>query len=432
MEKKYIKFVKKFMDKLNLYPKNGIGYVAVSGGLDSMALMYILDKIVKNHESPLKKIIVIHFNHGTRKDNSNEEKLVSKFCTTFDIEFLIKPLNLDLNISNFENTARSKRQKYFKDLIDKDSCLYMAHHITDSFEWYLLNNFKTSGLKSSLGIPVVNGNVLRPFMCITRCQLEKFVAGVDIGFLEDKSNKNIRFERNFIRHMIIENIENRFPKFLKHYVNRANQLAIRLNQSLLIDQCEVDQIKNDYGVIIIDKSFNSNFFGREEQIKGILKQLSLNGRGVWSEQINKVILATKTNSWGPMSFSGNLMAIPIFSAIYFYKKSNEFIFDQIDNFLLKYLNTLEASDIPRRGFSSFQNDFKDNLIHFPYIIISMDKTINKLCPSIKRTDGILIPKSIQFAKQNFIWIQFAPKFLSIWKKNKNICYEIEIFNAAAA
>ena len=223
---RFLSHVKRFIETHSIFDTQEDLYVACSGGMDSMVLLHVLIQLKSFGYS--NEVKCIHINHGTRKSQINDEKLVKKFCHEHGIELDLYHLTSLTGEGNFEERARIARYKCFKKSLessDKNSKLLLAHHIDDSFEWTLLQNLRSSQLKSSLGIPVINGNKRRPLMCVTRKQIERYARYYNIPYINDPTNTDVKYERNFLRHQITTLFKKRHPQFLKHYVHRHNELA---------------------------------------------------------------------------------------------------------------------------------------------------------------------------------------------------------------
>jgi tRNA(Ile)-lysidine synthase len=109
--------------------------------------------------------------------------------------------------------ARDLRYAWFEDLLKVHSfhCLATGHHFDDTMETILLNLTKGSSTEGLGGIPVRNGNVIRPLLFATRAQVEKFAKENGIGWREDQSNLTDDYQRNFIRHQIIPRLKELNP-----------------------------------------------------------------------------------------------------------------------------------------------------------------------------------------------------------------------------
>ncbi|MCB9093717.1 MAG: tRNA lysidine(34) synthetase TilS [Halobacteriovoraceae bacterium] len=302
-------FVKDFSFNHGLIDKNSKILVAVSGGGDSMALLSV---IVDWYESGFLRHApnACYVHHNTRGDEHDTEmEVVKNFCHKHTIYLHIHKVDkLPKNRSNLENFLREKRKKIFEDIAKQmGAVVATAHHIDDSFEWSLMQTFKTASLKSILGIPVKNNYFIRPFMCVSKKHIQNFCDLSKISFVEDSSNRELHFERNYIRHKIIPLIRERYPQHLKKYVYRANQMAKRLGvHARGLQSSELTLLRKKDGSIIYLKKFAKNFEDYLEEIKAEIIFYSGKKRGKIADQLQKLLKAIKNGRLGPLNFSGGV------------------------------------------------------------------------------------------------------------------------------
>lgn len=422
----YAKHLGHFMEKLQLFPKSGDLWIGVSGGLDSMALAVLMSELRKQRPREIKAIHVLHVNHGTRTECEAEARVVEKLCLELGLDFKLFKLKLNIADSNFEHTARTKRyQAFFKQLKTGDA-FYTAHHIDDSFEWSLMQNFKSAKFKSALGIPVFNGTqrpVVRPLMAFTRLQLETLQYFVKFPYCSDPSNEFLDFERNYVRKVIIPKIRQRFPGYLKHYAHRANSQAKLLGLHRL--QSLVDGSENTWIVgktllgasFICHRSFERKFYGSEDIILPLIEHHSQKGRGELRSQLRKLILAAEAGKEGPLSFSGKVMAYIGQGIIVFFDAKMLEKYKSLDEQLLEWLQqqTMEDFEFPK---ALEQKDLSK--LYFPFLIFCdprcLSQNLVKKYPSLKKTHP-LFPKSTAWAKTQGLWFQTLPRMLYLQRKS---------------
>lgn len=277
-----LNYINTFITKLNIPKKVVIG---VSGGVDSMCLLYAMDQLGFD-------IIAIHVNHNTRNQNKEEQQLVTDFCKKLNVP--LKFFEYNHVAGNFEMEARKFRYNIFN---KENRTILTAHHIDDSFEWHLMQKFKSSG--ETLGIPVKNNNIIRPFMCLTKQHIYKFAKIYKIPFLEDSSNSDISYERNFVRNEIIPKIKEKYPNYLEKYVHQMNERAKETGVHFTSPKNPCDQIQEINGVIHLDLTASS------KRIEKALQKLSSKKRGKFRRNIitmKKNIEIGKRNF--TMNFSG--------------------------------------------------------------------------------------------------------------------------------
>jgi tRNA(Ile)-lysidine synthase len=367
--------------------------VSVSAGVDSMALANILYDLKFDIE-------LIHFNHGTRvEENKREEEMVQSFALQKNLKVHIFSLNLSLKDNNFEKNARQLRQKIYRDFIEKNYWVYTAHHIDDSFEWSLMQSFKQSSIESALGIPVFNNGLVKPFMCVTKKQIKRFARAKGLKWLEDSSNENDMFERNFLRQHITKTIYKKYPQVLAHYVSRNNQLVneLKLQKDNCTDALYNIVIKKEAGGIVL---VTNNLGQHKAEIKKNLYQLSTKNRGEIDQEINKLIKVQQeilSNSKslpfkGPMNFSGGVSFYLMKDHLLMMSKQHRDFYMRLDQQLQKKLESL--SQIPHRVLLS----------EYPYLFVSFRKKLIKSSKFIHP----LLPITSLWLKNQSISYSFTP------------------------
>lgn len=300
---KILAHVWSFCEEYKLIQGNDI-VIALSGGLDSMALLWVFKQFYLQGKIPNPPRAVT-INHQTRSEIADELLVIKEQCRMLGIKHsVIKVDGLNLSDSNFENLARLKRyESLFKDLHENEILLF-AHHLDDCFEWSLMQQFKSSNLVATLGIPVKRGKVRRPFFCLSRRQIKKLVGLESIVFMDDSSNANLKFERNFVRHKIVKNVKDKFPGYLKHYVAKQLQYKFLLKNSFSKNQFTH---KREWGYLIAVTNVHELLSVTE--LKSSLVKLSNVSRGKISTQAQIVVDKFNLNRGqitGPYDFSGGV------------------------------------------------------------------------------------------------------------------------------
>jgi tRNA(Ile)-lysidine synthase len=167
--------------------------VAVSGGCDSMAA---LDFLRRSHD-----VTVLHYNHGT--DGSDEaEELVRKYCEEKSVDCKwSKNLQEPPPGSSLEDFWRGKRYDFFEDARSGLSVV-TCHHLDDVVETWLF----TAMNGTPYLIPEFRDCYVRPFLQTRKAVFEDWCDRKSVPYVEDASNLDIRFMRNFIRHEMIPKV----------------------------------------------------------------------------------------------------------------------------------------------------------------------------------------------------------------------------------
>lgn len=207
--------------------------VAVSGGADSMALLHLL---LSARPVVGYTIAVAHANFGLRGDESDADEQFVRSASLhlglachsrqFDTARAAKSSKCSV-----EQMARLQRYGYFADLCRLFGYTRLAtgHHAGDNAETMLFNLFRGTGVTGLRGIREVNGNIIRPLLPFTRSELQGYLEGKGVGWRTDSSNRDTVHDRNFIRHLVVPLIEERFGSKFLPSMERLSEQAVELD-----------------------------------------------------------------------------------------------------------------------------------------------------------------------------------------------------------
>ncbi len=209
--------------------KNQTVAVALSGGSDSMALLYYMREIAEKYPF---KLIAINVEHGIRGDASKKDtEFVQNVCKNLGVELLCYSVDCtsyakERKLST-EEAARILRYECFFDAISKEKCdkVATAHHNRDNAESVLFNVFRGTGLKGLAGINVDRSSkIIRPFIKVSKEEIENYVTENKIPFVTDESNFSDEYTRNYIRLKILPEIKRIFPD-VESSISRLSEIA---------------------------------------------------------------------------------------------------------------------------------------------------------------------------------------------------------------
>lgn len=402
----FVSHVHLFMKSHQLLNAEKPNLVAVSGGVDSLALMYVLNDIFRGN------LRVLHINHGTRAENDREELLVRKHGEILGLQVDVVKFTMDMDQNNFEAVARNLRAEVYKQYLQKNYLVFTAHHLDDSFEWSMIQSFRQSLLQSTLGIPVYNRGLVRPFMCVSKNQIRSYAKALGITWAEDSSNRDTRFERNFFRAKLTDIIRKRYPQYLRHYVARHNVLALklRLHRSLFIKEAHMapmvrlDEKREASGAVVLR---SQNFSHHKDQIKEWIHFFSKTHRGEIDREVDKLIVAHKKIASdprepkikGPLSFSGGVKIHILRDYLLITNELHMDYYRKCDELFLQLLeHTNNIAQITEREYKRPVKAF------FPYLCFLSDQDKSKSSKLIHP----LLPKSTQWLKEHKIPYSFYP------------------------
>jgi len=194
--------------------------VAVSGGRDSMSLLHYLSE---EKNSLMINVVAIHVEHGIRGQESlSDQQFVGSFCEERGIP--LYRVNVDVpkyakeNLIGVEQAARELRYRYFDELLKKGIVdkIATAHQLDDQCETVLMRIFRGTGVKGLEGIPSArSGKYIRPMLHLTRQEISEYCEANHVPHVEDSTNYNLEYTRNFIRHEVFPVVEKMFPQYRK-------------------------------------------------------------------------------------------------------------------------------------------------------------------------------------------------------------------------
>ncbi|CAM8391772.1 MesJ tRNA(Ile)-lysidine synthase MesJ [Candidatus Methylopumilus planktonicus] len=210
--------------------------VALSGGIDSVVLLHLLHQLQKTQNFTLK---ASHVHHGLSKNADKWVKFCEKLCTKLsiplDVNYVKLPQKKSLGI---EGEARQLR--YEKLLQAKTDLVVLAHHEDDQAETFLLQLIRGAGVKglSSMAHFDDTRRLWRPLLNTSRIDIERYAKKHKLKWIEDESNQNNDFDRNFIRSKVLPLLKNRFNHIIKVISRSSSHLAEA--QHLLDDLAQID------------------------------------------------------------------------------------------------------------------------------------------------------------------------------------------------
>lgn len=173
---------------------------AVSGGADSVCLLYVLSELKANISG------VAHFNHKWRGEAADEdERFVAAMAARLGIAFFRAQMPENLRADNLEQAARRARREFFQSLIRDGVCDRVAtgHTRDDQAETVLFRVLRGSGLTGLAGIHPVSEGLIRPLIGVRRSEVEEFLRLRKVAWREDATNRDVRFARNRIRYELM-------------------------------------------------------------------------------------------------------------------------------------------------------------------------------------------------------------------------------------
>ena len=216
--------LKNYLSKSLPFLKDKKLLIAVSGGIDSVVLLYLLQQL--NYD-----ITIAHCNFNLRGEESNgDEEFIRNyaiqtqtkiFVTRFDTKAFASDNKLSIQVA-----ARELRYLWFNELLDENKLDYLitAHHLDDNIETFLINFTRGTGIEGLTGIPQMNDRIVRPLLPFTRNEIEEYAKENNIMWREDSSNASDKYMRNKLRHTIVPELKGLNPAFTDAFLQTLNNL----------------------------------------------------------------------------------------------------------------------------------------------------------------------------------------------------------------
>ncbi len=292
--------IEKYIKAYGMIDEGDIVAAGVSGGADSVCLLFVLCAL---RESLGFEVRVCHVNHGLRGvDADADERYVEELCEALGVPCRVFHKDVELitrkRKQSTEEAGRTARREAFEEMCREEGCtkIATAHHREDNAETVLLNAARGTGIKGLCGIRPVRGKWIRPLLLFTREQIEEYLGRQGILWKEDHTNQEDCYTRNRIRHHILPMLEEQVNagvvKHLDELSRQARQVWDYLEQG--VDQAwercvHTDDTDEDAGFEIGKEMFAQEMPAVQNQLlKRCIEQVSGSERDVSSAHISAV------------------------------------------------------------------------------------------------------------------------------------------------
>ncbi len=232
--------------------------VAYSGGIDSKVLLHAIAQL-KQQQLINNELSVCHINHGLSDNALLWQQAAVDYCQQLSLPIKVFQVNIkEIAGQSLEALARDARYAALKSYAANNALIVTGHHLDDQSETFLLALKRGAGLKGLSSMAEVSllssknlsneklSNekskkqqlLLRPLLSITRAEIEQYAQLHGLTWLDDESNEDLRFDRNFIRHQIMPLLTKRWPSILTT-IKRSSEHC-QEGQQLLTELAEQD------------------------------------------------------------------------------------------------------------------------------------------------------------------------------------------------
>ena len=231
-----------------LFPRARL-VLGLSGGLDSMVLLEVLRRLA----GPLDfRLSCVHVNHNISPNARRWAAFCARQCKRHKIALAVHEVDVEAyRAEGLEAAARRARYQVYAR--QKADFIVLAHHLDDQAETLLLQLLRGAGVKGGAAMPLLRDQdsgrkakgtrapaILRPMLAVSRQQIEAYAKANKLKWVEDESNADTRYDRNFLRHQVLPVIAQAFPGYRATLARAAGHLA---EASLNLDQLAQDDAK---------------------------------------------------------------------------------------------------------------------------------------------------------------------------------------------
>lgn len=207
--------------------------VAFSGGMDSHVLLHAAASVLQEFDDI--ELRAVHINHGLHEDSEQWVRHAEFVCDGLGVPLITRLVEVDVQNDGVEAGARLARYQAFADFLKPGEQLLLAQHADDQAETFLLQALRGSGPDGLASIPIkrtfAEGFLARPLLRCPQQSLNLYAKHQGLSWIEDPSNADTRFDRNFLRQEILPLLRNRWPAATQT-LSRAAMRSAAASQTL--------------------------------------------------------------------------------------------------------------------------------------------------------------------------------------------------------
>ena len=185
-------------------------YVGYSGGLDSHVLLHAVVALVGSD-----KVTALHINHQISENANHWQAHCAEQCRLLNVPLQAFRVNISNSGEGIEQAARRARYEIFEAALEPGDLLLLGHHADDQAETVLYRMLRCSGPRGLAAMPrsrvLGKGQLLRPLLDFSRVDLASYAATHSLQWIDDESNQQLDYDRNFLRHNVVPAFQQRWP-----------------------------------------------------------------------------------------------------------------------------------------------------------------------------------------------------------------------------
>jgi tRNA(Ile)-lysidine synthase len=211
-------------------------WVALSGGMDSVVLLHLLCALIKNpcHVNP-PRLVAIHIHHDLSPNADQWQHFCARLCDQLGCELVVGKVAVVNRGKGLEAEARALRYRAIAEQVAADDVVFTGHHQDDQVETLLLRLLRGAGLMGLRGIKadgqVYGCRLVRLLLTVPRAQIEEYGKRYQLSWVNDESNDNLHFSRNYMRREILPLLAAHWPSY-RTAVTRSGLWLTEAEQAL--------------------------------------------------------------------------------------------------------------------------------------------------------------------------------------------------------
>ena len=317
-----------YIEKYNMIEAGSQVIVGISGGGDSVCLLFLLSKYQKRRPFHL---LGIHVNHGIRGQEAlRDQEYAKKLCERLGVPFTVYtysvPAIAQQEKRSLEEAGRMVRRRAFEEKaasLGKKAVIALAHHENDNAETVLHNlirGTKAAGMGGIRPIQEIGEGVayIRPLLKVTREEIETYLRQQKIPWMTDSTNQELEYTRNRIRHRIIPEMEKINPKVVSHIAQAADTFqAIEeylTGQADMLYREYVEQRENGYWIrkeLFLEKELMQSYV-----IRMVLERAADKKQDLTAFHVESILSLGKGRTGASVSLPGGVLASQVYGDLY--------------------------------------------------------------------------------------------------------------------
>ena len=317
-----------YIEKYNMIEAGSQVIVGISGGGDSVCLLFLLSKYQKRRPFHL---LGIHVNHGIRGQEAlRDQEYAKKLCERLGVPFTVYtysvPAIAQQEKRSLEEAGRMVRRRAFEEKaasLGKKAVIALAHHENDNAETVLHNlirGTKAAGMGGIRPIQEIGEGVayIRPLLKVTREEIETYLRQQKIPWMTDSTNQELEYTRNRIRHKILPEMEKINPKAVSHIAQAADTFqAIEeylTGQADMLYREYVEQRENGYWIrkeLFLEKELMQSYV-----IRMVLERAADKKQDLTAFHVESILSLGKGRTGASVSLPGGVLASQVYGDLY--------------------------------------------------------------------------------------------------------------------